>query len=183
MKHFKPCYLSLLFTLLFGQKEYDIKSLRKIDGIFMVYGENKPAEGNVFKMIDNEKNNMGILKKGKKHGRWIEWHPDQQRLEENYINGFLDGSVSLFFKNGQRQWRYYYTMGILNGNYTRWYITGQKAIDGYFESGEEVGTWFWWNEEGQLMKTQDFKKKKNGMITGHNQYIDKIDIKNKGLGF
>ncbi len=183
MPIFRPIFLFLIATLLLGQEEYDINSLRKIDGIFMVYGGNKPAEGNVFKMIDNEKNNMGILKKGRKHGRWIEWHPDQRRLEENYINGFLDGSVSLFFKNGQRQWRYYYTMGILNGNYTRWYKTGQKAIDGYFESGKEVGTWFWWNEEGHLMKTQDFKKKKNGMITGHNQYIDKIDIKNKGLGF
>ena len=45
---------------------------------------------------------MGVLKKGRKHGRWIEWHPDERRLEENYKNGILDGSVSLFFKNGQK---------------------------------------------------------------------------------
>ncbi len=167
----------MLFTIIFGQEIYDFNYLRKENGIFMTPSENKPADGRVFKMINNEKNYMGILKNGRKHGRWIEWHPDQRRLEENYKNGSLDGSVSLFFKNGQRQWKYYYTMGILNGNYTRWYKTGQKAIDGYFESGKEAGTWFWWNEEGHLMKTQEFKKKKNGMITDHNQYIDRINIK------
>ena len=172
-------YLIYLFLITpnFCQENYNINSLIKNNGIFTEIGKNTPVEGKVYKMIKDEKNHMGYLKEGKKHGRWIEWHPNKRRLEENYKNGVLDGSVSLFFKNGQKEWRYYYTKGTLNGNYTRWYKTGQKAIDGYFESGEETGTWFWWDKTGKIIKTQKFKNKNSGLITGHNQYIDKIDIK------
>ena len=177
MPIFRPSFLFLIATLLFSQKAYDFNSLVNENGFFTEVEKSDPIDGKVFKMINNEKSQMGVLKKGRKHGRWIEWHPDERRLEENYKNGILDGSVSLFFKNGQKQWRYNYTMGILNGNYTRWYKTGQKAIDGYFESGKEAGTWFWWNKQGHLIKTQDFEKKRNGIIKHHNSYIDKIDIK------
>tara|TARA_B100001250_G_C19538642_1_gene673679 strand:+ start:124 stop:708 length:585 start_codon:yes stop_codon:yes gene_type:complete len=176
MKKSKYPIFSFIIAFLFAQETYDIDSLIKNNGVFTEIGKNIPIEGKIYKRIKDEKNHMGILKNGKKHGRWIEWHPNERRLEENYKNGLLDGSVSLFFKNGQKEWRYNYSRGILNGNYTRWYKTGQKAIDGYYENGKESETWFWWNKNGSIIKKQEFKKKKNGMITKHNRYIDKIDI-------
>ena len=176
MKNLRYHIFLFIVTFVFSKETYDINELININGIFTEIGGDSPVEGKIYKVIKNEKNYIGTLIKGKKHGRWIEWHPDQRRLEENYINGLLDGSVSLFFKNNQKEWRYNYSKGELNGNYTRWYKTGQKAVDGYFENGEEIGTWFWWNNDGDLMKKKEYNKKKNGSITNNNQYIDKIDI-------
>ncbi len=176
LKYIKCKILFFTFVSLYSQPEYNIKSIVQINEVFLEKGGTQPLEGNVFKIIEDKKIYLGKLKKGKKHGRWIEWHPDHRRLEENYKNGLLDGSVSLFFKNGQKEWRHNYTKGVLNGNYTRWYNNGQKSSDGYFENGYKTGIWFWWNEDGEIVKKQKFKNKKNGLISGHNQYIDKIDL-------
>jgi len=167
--------LFLIISSIYAQQEYNLISITKNNGVFTKIGETEPVEGNVFKIIKDKKINLGKLVKGRKHGSWIEWYPEHRRLEENYKNGILDGPVSLFFKNGQKEWRHNYTKGTLNGNYTRWYKNGQKASDGYFENGYEVGVWFWWNENGKLVKKRKFKKKE-GLITGHKQYIDKTDL-------
>jgi hypothetical protein len=94
---FRSSFLSLIATFLFSQKAYEFSSLVNENGFFTEVKKSEPINGEVFKIINNEKSHMGVLKKGRKHGRWMEWHPDERRFEENYINGILDGSVSLFF--------------------------------------------------------------------------------------
>ena len=84
----------------------------------------------------NKKKFLGKLVNGKKHGTWKEVYSDMRTLVENYKNGNLEGSVSLFYKNGQKEWRYNYANGILNGTYTRWYKNGQKKREGTYKNGE-----------------------------------------------
>ena len=43
---------------------------------------------------------------GKKHGTWKEVYPDKRILIENYKNGNLEGPVSLFYKNRQKEWKF-----------------------------------------------------------------------------
>ena len=111
---------------------------------------------------------------GKKQGTWKEFHPNKRILVENYNDGKLDGSVSLFYKHGQKEWRYNYTNGVLNGSYSRWYSNGEKATNGYFENGKPVGIWAWWDKNGTLTKKENYPPKTNGITKGHNQYTDKV---------
>ena len=176
----KLSYYSLFFlstTALYTQEEYNIKSLIKVDGSYKdIEGEKLPHLVHVFKLEHNKKKFLGKLVNGKKHGTWKEVYSDMRTLVENYKNGNLEGSVSLFYKNGQKEWRYNYANGILNGTYTRWYKNGQKAISGYFESGEPVDIWAWWDQTGKILKKQKYPPKANGITKGHKQYTDKIDI-------
>ena len=113
---------------------------------------------------------------GKKQGTWKEFHPNKRILVENYNNGKLDGSVSLFYKNGQKEWRYNYTNGVMNGSYSKWYSNGEKATHGYFENGKPAGIWAWWDKNGTITKKENYPQKTNGIIKGHIQYTDKVDV-------
>ena len=174
---FSVLFLSL--TGIYSQKEYNIISLEKIEGIYKIHGKEKlPKDVKVYKIEKNKKRYLGKLLDGKKSGPWIEVYHDLRILVENYRDGKLDGPISLFYKNGQKEWRYNYAKGILNGTYNRWHENGQKAIDGYFEGGQPIGIWAWWDETGKFLKKQKYPQKKYGITKNHNQYTDKIDIYN-----
>ena len=119
---------------------------------------------------------MGRVKSGKKHGLWTEIHHYDRRLQETYKNGLLDGFVSLFYANGQKEWRHTYNNGTLDGNYTKWYENGQIAMDGFFEDGLPVGIWLWRDINGKIIKKEIFKKKTKGFISNVKEYVDKENI-------
>ena len=164
---------------IYSQTEYNITSLIKADGLYQEIGNKKlPHLVSVYKLDNYKKTTLGNLINGKKHGTWKEVYPDKRILVENYKNGNLEGPVSLFYKNRQKEWRYNYTKGILNGTYSRWYANGQKAVNGYFENGEPVGVWAWWDQTGKFLRKEKYSPKKNGITNHHNQYTKKIDIYN-----
>ena len=83
--------LLLITSNIFSQKEFNIRSLINIDGIYKEVISMKPAAGLVFTKVKNKKMNMGKLINGKKQGHWTEMHRDERRLEETYKDGQLDG--------------------------------------------------------------------------------------------
>ena len=167
----------LLLTILYSQTEYNITSLIKFEGLYKEIGNKKlPEKVIVYKLDNYIKKNLGKLVNGKKHGTWTEVYPDMRVLVENYKKGNLEGPVSLFYNNRQKEWRYNYTKGILNGTYTRWYKNGQTAINGYFENGEPAGVWVWWGQTGKILKKEKYPPKKIGITKHHNQYTDRINI-------
>ena len=167
----------LVLTDIYSQKQYNIDSLVKVDGIYKtIRNTNLPSAVSVYELNNYKKRFLGNLVDGKKHGTWKEFHPNRRVLVENYKNGNLDGSVSLFYKNGQKEWSYKYSNGILNGSYSRWHSNGMKATNGYFENGDPVGLWAWWDKNGEITKKQNYPPKKIGITRGHNQYMDKSDL-------
>tara|TARA_B100001142_G_scaffold323960_1_gene374885 strand:- start:11 stop:553 length:543 start_codon:yes stop_codon:yes gene_type:complete len=176
---FRNYIFFLCITIIFSQKEYNLTSLIRTDGLYKLNnGQELTEYVTIFKIIKKKKLYLGKLLDGKKHGTWKEVYPDNRVLIENYKRGILEGPVSLYYKNGQKEWRYNYTNGILNGSYTRWYENGLKAIDGYFENGEAVGVWAWWDQNGNMKKKEKLQDKQNGITKNHNQYIDKLNIYN-----
>ena len=163
--------ISFCSTYLFTQNSINIDSLIIDNGIYK--NNNLPFYGMVFNLNKNKKFNMGKLINGKKNDLWIEWHPHEKRLQETYKNGLLDGSVSLFLKNGQKEWRYTYSLGILDGLYTKWHQNGQKAVEGFFENGNAVGNWWWWDRNGKMIKKEQHKKRTKGIPIQYKQYIYK----------
>ena len=170
-------FFFLGLTFVYSQKQCNIDSLIKINGVYEIIG-NKKLTGliSIYDLKNYKKRFLGNLLDGKKEGTWREFHPNNRILVENYNNGKLDGSVSLFYKNGQKEWRYNYTNGVLNGSYSKWYSNGQKATNGYFENGKPVGIWAWWDKNGTITKKKNYLQKTNGITKGHNQYTYKVDV-------
>ena len=111
---------------------------------------------------------MGKVIYGKKHGRWIEWHPNERKLDENYKHGLLDGTSTLFYKNGQREWRYTFNKNILDGIYTKWYRNGKRAVEGLFENGHPSGVWVWRNKLGEITKKKNTHPRKKMFLANTN---------------
>jgi len=167
----------LLLSSLSGQKEIDINSLEQINDIFSIKGENIPVNARIYQYRNGKKEIMGIMKDGKKDGIWVEWHNYGRRLQETYKNGILDGFVSIFYKNGQKEWRHTYNNGVLEGNYTRWHSNGKRAIDGFFENGIPVGIWAWRDRDGNIIKKETFKREEKSFIRGMKEYVHKEIVK------
>ena len=164
-------------TFVYSQKQCNVDSLIKIDRVYEKIG-NKKLTGlvSVYELYNYKKRFLGNLVDGKKQGTWKEFYTNRRILVENYNNGKLDGSVILFYKNGQKEWRYNYTNGVMNGSYFKWYSNGEKATHGYFENGKPAGIWAWWDKNGTITKKENYLQKTNGIIKGHNQYTDKVDL-------
>ena len=138
--------------------------------IYKSKNETEPANGLVYNLIKNKKVKMGNLINGKKHGKWIEWHPNERRIDENYKHGLLDGTVSFYYKNGQREWRYTFNNDVLDGIHTKWYINGKKMKEGFFENGKSVGIWVWWDQNGNIIRKEKFPHRKKGAYNEHKEY-------------
>jgi len=171
-----------LYTLIFiilsisninAENLLHINSIIKMNGIYILKKDGSIANGLVYNITNYKKVNIGVLKSGVKNGVWTEWYPNGRRLQETYNNGLLDGAVSLFYKNGQKEWRYTYNNGILDGNYTKWFENGKIEVEGFFESELPVGIWCWRNKDGVIVKKETFKKKKKGVFKGYKEYISK----------
>ena len=76
----------------------------------------------------------------------------------HYKDGKIAGEWTWFFKNGEPR-------GIggfddneqKHGKWIRYHKNGQLWDEGIFEHGKKKGTWVTFDEEGNLLKTQDFK--------------------------
>ena len=161
----------LLSGCLGAQYFYEFNQLEKHNGIYRKKNENKPANGIVYAYVNGEEVKMGKVIYGKKHGRWIEWHPNERKLDENYKHGLLDGTSTLFYKNGQREWRYTFNKNILDGIYTKWYRNGKRAVEGVFENGHPSGVWVWRNKLGEITKKKKYPSKKKNVSGKYKQYF------------
>ena len=150
-------FIHFSFSFLFAQIEYNLESLDFINNTYTLKNQNDPINGIVFQLNDAKKMIMGKVVNGKRHGFWTELHPNNRRLEETYKNGLLDGFVSLFYPNGQKEWRHTYNNGILDGNYTEWHDNGQMSMDGFFENGIPVGIWLWKDKYGKIIKKKSIE--------------------------
>jgi len=103
------------------------------------------------------------------------FYPHNRKLLETYSNKVLDGPVSLFYKNGQPEWRNTYYKGILHGLSTKWNISGKKIMEGYYNNGDSSGVWFWWNNSGELIGEKSFDNilLKNNKLKKYRMIINK----------
>ena len=168
---------ALLLDFLSAQYYYEIDQLEKYNGIYKLKNENKPVNGIVYTYVSGKKVKMGKIIYGKKHGRWIEWHPNERRLDENYRHGLLEGTTSLFYKNGQREWRYTFNKNILDGIYTKWYRNGKRAVEGLFENGHPSGVWVWRNKIGEITMKKVYPPRRKKVFGKYKQYFYKQPAK------
>ena len=163
--------LLLFIGLVWGQNEYNIKHIVDQDSVYKKKYSDEIVNGNIYQMSGDMKVPLGKMKNGKKDGLWTEWYPNKRKLEETYKYGMLDGFVSLFYKNGQREWRHTYNNGQFDGLWTYWYEDGHKMKEGSFECGDSIGIWIWWDKNGHVKKEKKYKKKENSVWANYNEYV------------
>jgi antitoxin component YwqK of YwqJK toxin-antitoxin module len=163
--------LLLFIGLIWGQEEYNINYILEQNGLYVKELSDEIVNGNVYQVSNDIKVFLGKMKNGKKVGLWTEWYSKQRKLEEHYKNGILDGSVSLFYKTGQREWRHTYNNGQPEGLWTYWYEDGRKMKEGNFDCGDSTGIWFWWDKNGYIKKEKRFKKRNKSIWANFNEYV------------
>jgi antitoxin component YwqK of YwqJK toxin-antitoxin module len=78
---------------------------------------------------DNKLQSEGMLKDGKKEGKWVFYYDNGNKWSEGY------------FKNGIEQ-----------GTRTVYYENGKKRYEGSFRNGDKTGLWKFWDKNGELIK-------------------------------
>jgi antitoxin component YwqK of YwqJK toxin-antitoxin module len=109
-------------------------------------------------MVEEE----GIYIDGVKDGKWVTYY-DEKDLPLMEVSNF--------------------TKGMLEGPYTFYHYTGYEAIEGKYYSGKKTGTWKWYFESGLLESEVDYEAGfKNGKQYFYNEggQILKTEIYEKG---
>jgi antitoxin component YwqK of YwqJK toxin-antitoxin module len=76
---------------------------------------------------------------------------DQKCIEENYVNGKINGLVTQWRENGQKEKEANYKDGKLNGLSMYWWENGNKGSESNYENGKENGLQISWQENGQIL--------------------------------
>ena len=172
-------FKTLLFILLIlsgfckAQNAYNLDDIMKKEGLYIHKKSKKIISGEVYTYLDKEHLLMGSLLKGKKNGFWVTRFTDGHRLEENFYHGLMDGTMCLYYKNGQKKWRHTYKNGLKDGLTTHWSINGKKIKEGTFINGDSIGVWNYWNEFGELIKQKQFRERKKSLDIDSRSYIFK----------
>lgn len=97
--------------------------------------ENEKKDGLWIYYHENEqKKSKGTYKNGKEHGLWTSWYENGEKKEETTYNGGKEIETT--------KWEYY--------------STGQKKHEIKYNNGVPFGELFFWTENGERQKTEDF---------------------------
>jgi len=89
-----------------------------------------------------------------------EYYENSAVLKEGPIkNGKRDGLWKSFRGNGLLWSEGHYIEGVRDGITITYHPNGNKYYEGYFSKGLKSGKWKFYNDEGMLLKEEDFDKK------------------------
>jgi len=100
-------------------------------------------------------------KDGKGEGSSTEWDQNGQiKFRENYKNGKKINYIQYsYYPSGEKKAEVNYKgdMNTLDGTFTVWYKNGQKRMEDNYRDNKADGKWTSWNENGQIMLERNFK--------------------------
>ena len=95
------------------------------------------ANGEYIKHYQNGVIQMrGMMKDGKREGLWKSWYDNGSPWSETTFEG-----------------------GKKNGRTSTWYENEKKRYDGFYTNDTESGNWTFWNEEGKLIKMENYSNR------------------------
>ena len=89
----------------------------------------------------------------------------------HYLDGKLDGQLTLWRENGQKLREVHFKDGEKDGLWTLWYENGQKKEEGHYNGGKKDGLWISWQENGRKWIEQNLKDgQREGATIYYNKY-------------
>lgn len=109
----------------------------------------------VFYSEDGTKKSEGKMNGKNRIGKWLYYYPDGKTLliEENYVDGVLEGNYISYFKNSKISEQLIYKNGKLHGNIKRFADNGTKIEDLNYIDGVLNGPANYYNIDGMLIYT------------------------------
>lgn len=109
----------------------------------------------VFYSEDGTKKSEGKMNGKNRIGKWLYYYPDGKTLliEENYVDGVLEGNYISYFKNSKISEQLIYKNGKLHGNIKRFADNGTKIEDLNYINGVLNGSANYYNIDGMLIYT------------------------------
>ena len=86
------------------------------------------------------------------------------------IGYLIDGTMPIYYENGQKEREVSFKNGMPDGKFTYWYESGQLFAEIYYKEGKLDGKWLGWYENGQLLWERYYK---NGNRVG--KWLDWYD--------
>ncbi|RPH31200.1 MAG: toxin-antitoxin system YwqK family antitoxin [Bacteroidales bacterium] len=123
---------------------------------------------------DGKPHAIGEYRKGKMTGLWQYYYSDGKTQSiQKFTNGkatsidFWDKDGTQVIKDGTGVAKLYDSSGLIesimsykdnvfHGKCETWFPNGIKATELYYEDGKPKGTWRYWNENGELIKTEKY---------------------------
>lgn len=93
-----------------------------------------------------------------KSGMYIEKYPNGQVKMEGMLNkqNERNGLWISYYENGVKWSESYYEHGLLNGHSVTFFPNGKIRYVGEYINDEKVGEWKFYDEAGELSKTENF---------------------------
>ena len=127
---------------------YEVNSDSKFTGKYVGYYENGTDKNRQLK-------EEIIYVDGVKDGGYTYWYQNGKKKEEgNFKDGELEGTYILWYQNGQKQ------IEATTSYIVGWYENGQQRGEENYKNGKKDGLWTFWDKEGNVTKTETYKKGK-----------------------
>jgi hypothetical protein len=83
-------------------------------------------------------------------------YDDGRWCEQQYVDGKLHGTWTVFFANGQKEWERQHARGRKEGYFRRWDKAGRLIEEQWYHLDELHGRWRRWDEAGREEAVRDF---------------------------
>lgn len=80
--------------------------------------------------------------------------------KSNYIAGRRNGECQYFYPTGKLQSDDFFIGGLIDGSTTVYFDNGQKEYEGIYTQGKPSGIWKFYDKTGKLVRSKDFSKPK-----------------------
>ncbi|MBC8320220.1 MAG: hypothetical protein H8E34_05815 [Bacteroidetes bacterium] len=110
--------------------------------------------------ISNPLISMETYVVGTLYGESITYYTDTGNPAEIvlFTNGKKDGKLIKYFPDGKLMTESYYKNGVPEGNFIHYHPDGQVQIIGQYQYGKQVGEWKYFDELGNPVDKDEFKK-------------------------
>ena len=113
------------------------------------------SEENVEEQVSQVKTpESGLVETGLKKT----YYPNGNLQMKGKLNndGLKEGIWTSYFENGQKNSESNFKNGINNGYSMVWYPSGNVRYFGDYLNGSKTGTWTFYNEKGEVVKTESY---------------------------
>ena len=128
--------------------------------IIRVFKPNSNIAKVTFYNLNGKKESQGKMEDKKKIGKWIYFHKDGESImiEENYVNGKLEGVYKTFYPDGKPTIIAWYKNGKLDGKYQRFSIKNKIYEDFTYKNGKRNGYAIFYNRlTGEKQEEGNYK--------------------------
>ena len=123
---------------------------------------------------------QGLMKNGKKEGKWIIYHKNGQlSAKENYQNGGNHGFQIGYYDNGVLFYKTNWKNGQSHGYWESYWKNSNLEGKGNYKFGEKEGYWEYYHRNGELDRKLNFH---NGKMEGFQEFWHYTGVKSSRTG-